>query len=231
VANIPKKPIRKTAPLAAKPAPPETAPPEPVAEAAALVEDAAPADELVQLDVKDGTIEPAIETAAVTDVPAPAAEGTMIMTDVIETGKKFAADAKANVETVVAEFNEKAKAAAEKSARLFEEMGDLTKGNMEAIVESSKIAAKGVETLGQGAAEYGRKQFEKTSATMKSFASVKSPAEYFQLQSELLSGAFDAFASETSKNSEAMLKLVGDIAQPISTRVSIVTDKVKALAA
>src|SRR6202007_2910443 len=95
---------------------------------------------------------------------------------------------------------------------------DIAKGNLEAIVESSKIAAKGFETLGQSAAEYGRSSFEKTSATLKSFASVKSPTEFFQLQSELFTSAFDALASETAKNSEAVLKLAGEIAQPIRSR-------------
>ena len=66
---------------------------------------------------------------------------------------------------------------------------------------------------------------------MKSFASIKSPAEFFQLQSELFSQTMDSFASEASKNSEKMLKLVSDISQPISNRVSVVTEKVKSIAA
>jgi phasin family protein len=119
----------------------------------------------------------------------------------------------------------------EKSSKAFEEMGDLTKGNLEAIVESSKIAAKGVESLSQGAADFGRKSFEKTSATMKSFASVKTPAEFFQLQSELMSSMLDSFASESAKSSEAMLKLASEISQPLSNRVSVVTEKMKSIAA
>jgi hypothetical protein len=46
-----------------------------------------------------------------------------------------------------------------------------------------------------------------------------------------MSTAFDSFAQETAKNSEAMLKLAGEVAQPISSRVSLVTEKVKSLAA
>ena len=153
------------------------------------------------------------------------------MTDILETGKKYAEDAKAKLETVYADFNSKAKAGVEKSTKALEEMSDLAKGNVEALVESGKIAAKGIETMGQEAVDYGRKSFEKATATLKSFASVKSPTEFFQLQSELLSSSFDAFAKETAKNSEAMLKLAGDVAQPISTRVSLVTEKVKSLAA
>lgn len=159
------------------------------------------------------------------------AEGKAMMTDVIETTKKLTDEAKAKLESAFGEFSQKAKAGVEKSTKALGELSDITKGNVEAFVESGKIAAKGVEAMGQDAAEYGRKSFEKATATMKSFASVKSPTEFFQLQSELLSSSFDAFAKETAKNSEAMLKLAGDVAQPISTRVSLVTEKVKSLAA
>ncbi|MDF0541921.1 phasin family protein [Sphingobium sp. H39-3-25] len=158
-------------------------------------------------------------------------EGILKMTDVIETTKKFAEDTKAKFETAFADINDKAKASVEKSTKAMEELSALAKGNVEALVESGKIAAKGVEALGQDAAEYSRKNFEKATATMKSFASVKTPAEFFQLQSELLSSSFDAFAKETAKSSEALIKLTGDVVQPISNRVSIITDKVKSLAA
>lgn len=175
--------------------------------------------------IKETVLEPAEE-------PAPAhAEGTAVMTDVIESTKKFAEDTKAKFETAFADLNVKAKAGVEKSTKALGELSDLTKGNVEAFVESGKIAAKGVEALGQDAAEYSRKNFEKATATIKSFASIKSPTEFFQLQSELVSSAFDAFAKETAKNSEAILKLAGEVAQPISSRVSLVTEKVKSLAA
>src|SRR3546814_7170974 len=95
------------------------------------------------------------------------------------------------------------------------------KGNIEAIVESSKIAAKGFEALGQDSAEYGRKSFEDATATLKQFAAVKSPAEFFKLQSDYVRSAFDAVVAETSKKTEAVLKLAGDVAQPLSNRAAV----------
>jgi phasin family protein len=153
------------------------------------------------------------------------------MNEAIETTKKFAEDTKARVDTIISEMNDRAKVAMEKSSKAIEEFNDIAKGNIEAVVESSKIAAKGFEALGQNAAEYSRSSFERTSATLKSFASVKSPAEFFQLHSELVTNTLDNLASETARNSEVLLKLAGDIAQPISSRVAVVSDKMKALAA
>ncbi len=186
--------------------------------------------------------QPIVETSEAVETPSLAVEslpvmtasflkGESVMTDALETAKTYAEEAKTRFQSAFSDMNEKAKAAMEKSSKTFEEIGELTKGNMEAVVETSKIAAKGLESLGQEAAEFGRKSFEKTSATMKSFASVKSPAEFFQLQSELLTATIDSFASEAAKSSETMLKLVGDISQPISNRVSVVTEKMKSLAA
>jgi phasin family protein len=164
-------------------------------------------------------------------IPAAAEEGTNLMTDAIETTKKVATEAKEKFQAMFGDFNEKAKAAVEKSSKIVEDLNELTKGNVEAIVESSKIAAKGAESLGQEAAEYSRKNFEKATATMKSFASVKSPTEFFQLQSEFFSSAFDSMASEASKSSEALLKLAGDVVQPLSSRAAVVSEKVKSFTA
>lgn len=161
----------------------------------------------------------------------PALEGTKTMNDVIETGKKFAEDAKAKMETVYADLNEKAKAGVEKSTKAIEELSDLAKGNVEALVESGKIAAKGMETLGQEAVDYSRKSFEKATASFKTFSTIKTPTEFFQLQSQLFSSSFDDFTKEAAKSSEAMMKLAGDVASPLTARVTLVTDKVKSLAA
>ncbi|WP_298396152.1 phasin family protein [Sphingobium sp.] len=163
--------------------------------------------------------------------PLPATEGTKIMNDVIETGKKFAEETKAKLETAYADFNEKTKASVEKSTKAIEELSDLAKGNVEALVESGKIAAKGMETMGQEAVDYSKKSFEKATASFKSFSTVKTPTEFFQLQSQLLSSSFDEFTKEAAKSSEAFMKLAGDVAQPLTARVTLVTDKVKSLAA
>lgn len=129
------------------------------------------------------------------------------------------------------DVNERAKVAMEKSAKIVEEFADLTRGNVEAIVASSKVAAKGVETLSQEAAEFGRKSFEDASAAFKSFAEVKSATDFFKLQSDFARSAFDAAVAESAKVSEAVLKIAGDVAEPITSRYSVAAERVKTLAA
>lgn len=129
------------------------------------------------------------------------------------------------------DVNARAKVAMEKSAKIAEEFADLTRGNVEAFVASSKVAAKGVETLSQEAAEYGRKSFEDASAALKSFAEVKSATDFFKLQSDYARSAFDAAVAESAKVSEAFLKIAGDVAEPITSRYSVAAERVKTLAA
>ncbi|SDA36550.1 phasin family protein [Sphingomonas sp. NFR15] len=136
-------------------------------------------------------------------------------------------DATAKTQTYFGDANERAKAAFEKSTKLFEDMNAFGKGNIEAVVESSKIAAKGFESFGQEAAEYTRKQFEGATAMMKSFASVKSPTELFKLQSDYFRQSFDSLVAESSKHTEALLKLAGEVAQPLSNRVALAAEKAK----
>ena len=140
----------------------------------------------------------------------------------------FAAD---QFKGVFGDVNSRAKAAAERSAKVAEEFADLTRGNVEAMVASSKIAAKAVETLSQDAAEYGRKAFEEASATLKSFAEVKSATDFFKLQGDYARAAFDSAVAESARLSETVLKLAGDVAEPITSRYTVAAERVKTLAA
>lgn len=150
-----------------------------------------------------------------------------------ETRKSFetAQVATDQVQAMFGDVNERAKTQLEKNARIAEEMSQLGQGNVEALVAASKVAAKGVETLGQEVAEFGRKSFEEASAALKSFAEVKSPTDLFRLQSEFAKSQFESMIAESSKMSEAMMKLAGDVAQPLTSRYSVAAERVKSVVA
>jgi len=233
-----KKPVapkaKIVAPAVEKPAPEPVAEtiavPAPVAEPVPAVE-AAP-QELVETveAVAEPVVEAVTETAtnvaaAVETVVAPVKE-TVKMATIENTVENNTAKAQA----FFADFNDRTKAAVEKSTKLVEEANEFAKGNVEALVESGRIAAKGFETFGQDAAEYSRKSFESATAALKTMAAVKSPTEFFKLQSDFVRGAFDSYVAEASMNTEALLKLAGDAAQPLSNRVAVAAEKVKTAA-
>ncbi|MFA6046859.1 MAG: TIGR01841 family phasin [Phycisphaerales bacterium] len=170
----------------------------------------------------------AVKTAPVKKlVKAPVAlakKETKVMQDTI---KKTTAETTERAKAMFGDINARTKDAVAKSTKAFEEMNEFTKGNIEALVASSKIAAKGAEDIAKYSAEYGRKAIADTTENAKKFAAVKSPTEFFQLQSELVKSSIDAMVSESSKFTENYLKLMGEVSQPISNRVAVAVEKVK----
>ena len=130
-------------------------------------------------------------------------------------------------QTAMKEAAGKAKAALEKSQAALGDMGAFTKGNVEAVVESSKILATGLQEMTKSYAAETKTVVETMQAEIKELASVKSPTEFFEKQNALMRKQFDAAVAATSKNSEAMLKLVSEAFQPISNRVSLAVEKMK----
>lgn len=136
----------------------------------------------------------------------------------------------AKTQTVFNDATERAKGAVEKGQKMFEEANEFGKGNIEALVESSKIAARGIEAMSQEAAAYAKKTFDEATAAAKTLSSVKSPTEFMKLQSDYARAAFDAMVQQTSRNTEAMLKLAGEVAQPLSNRAALAAEKIKVTA-
>ena len=177
-----------------------------------------------------------IETpAAATPVAAPAPVKGNTMNDTITnaqaTIKTAAEDMQNRATEMFGDMNTRAKDAMSKGTKAIEELVEFSKGNVEAIVASGRVAAKGAEEIAKYSAEYGRTAVEKANATAKQFAAVKSPTEFFQLQGEVAKQTLDALVAEGSKFTENYLKLVGEIAQPISNRVAVAAEKVKSTSA
>lgn len=160
--------------------------------------------------------------------PKPVAAATKGFKTMNDTVKKFADEAKTRTEALTADFNEKAKEAFAKSSKLAEEAVEFNKANVEALVEAGKIAAKNLEVLGQEGVTFARKSFEDTTAALKGYTAVKTPADFFKLYAENSKKAFDAAVAQTSKTSELVVKLTNESFAPISNRVSVITSKLKA---
>ena len=115
----------------------------------------------------------------------------------------------------------------DKSNALFADAGEFTKGNVEALVESGKVLAAGLQDLGKVYVEDAKTGFETMTADVKELAAVKSPADFFKLQGEILRRNFDAAMATGSKRSEALVKLANDAFAPVQSRVSVAIEKVK----
>jgi phasin family protein len=229
--KIAKPAVKAPAARVAKPkaAPKPVAKPEPAPPAATVASAAKAPVAAARIEtpaVAPAVTEKTIEAVTTATQTAAAAVAPVIQKD-IQTMENTIKTVTEKTQAAFAEFNDRAKTAVEKSTKMFEDANEFGKGNVEALVESSKIAAKGFETLGQDAAAYAKKSFEDSSAALKSFAGAKSPTDFFKLHSDFVRGAFDSAVAESAKSTEAFLKLASEIAQPLSNRFAVAAEKAK----
>jgi phasin family protein len=119
----------------------------------------------------------------------------------------------------------------ERSQKVAGEMAELTRANVEALVETGKIAAAGAQTLGQEAIARTRENLEQTTQQVRSLSQAGSPTEFFQLQSEIARTQFDRMVAESSRFAESMVKLAGEAFQPLSTRAALNAEKINEITA
>ncbi|MGJ3627621.1 phasin family protein [Sphingomonas sp. MMS24-JH45] len=65
---------------------------------------------------------------------------------------------------------------------------------------------------------------------MRAMASVKSPTELMKLQADYVRSSFDALVAQTSRTTEAQLKLAGEIAQPLQNCFALAAEELKVAA-
>jgi phasin family protein len=242
-ARAPRKPVAASAVPAAVKAPepvvaaPSVAPTPPVATpiAAAPVVKPTPAIPLPAAPVAAApVIEPApVAAPAATDTlpaEAPARKEPIMNETLTANAENLTQKAQDGARTMFTQASEQTRSAMEKTKKAAEEMAEFGKGNLEALVESSRIAAQGFEAMGKDAAAFFRSRYDSTAEVVKSMAAVKSPTELMQLQADFFRGAFDAMVAEASRTTEVSMKLAGDIAKPIQNRVALAADKVKVAA-
>ena len=134
-------------------------------------------------------------------------------------------------QTLFADAGERGQDMVKKSQKVAEELADLTRANVEAIVESGRVAAEGARTIGQDVVALSRDGVEQTADAIRSLAEAKSPTEYLQLQGEFARASFDRMVAESSKLTETVVKLAGEAFQPLSNRATANAERFNTLVA
>jgi phasin family protein len=135
------------------------------------------------------------------------------------------------LQTMFTEVGERGQQLAERSQKATGELVELTRANVEALVESGRIAAAGAHTLGQDALARTREGLEQTVSQVKSLTQAQSPTEFFQLQAEIARSQFDRSVADGSRFAESMVKLLGEAVQPLSNRAAVNAEKLSNLTA
>lgn len=123
-------------------------------------------------------------------------------------------------QSMFAQAGERGEEAAKRSQEAGEELTDITRANVEAIVEAAQIAAEGARSIGEEFVESSRESIEQAANAARVMAEAKSSTEFVQLQAEFARTSFDRMVTESSRLTESFVKLAGEAFQPISNRAS-----------
>jgi phasin family protein len=137
----------------------------------------------------------------------------------------------APIQTILTEANERGQEMVKRSQKVAEELADLARANVEAVVEAGRVATEGARTIGQDVVAKQRDSFEQAADAIRSLAEAKSPTEYLQLQSDFARASFDRAVAESSKLTESLVKLAGEAFQPLSNRASANAERFNTLVA
>lgn len=172
-------------------------------------ETAATATESTAEPVQVPAAEPVqVQTAEPVQVPA-----TEAASSVITTGPA------AGVEQI--ETQEKTNMA----IKTAEDFVAFTQGNFEAVVKAGQIWATGVQDLSKTFAASAQAQVEETLATVKALSSVKSLKDAIDLQTTLARASLEKAVTETSKLTDASVKLTEQTLAPLTARVTLAVEK------
>lgn len=113
----------------------------------------------------------------------------------------------------------------EKITATTEEFVNFGQANVEALVKSSQIWAAGVQDLQKTFAATAQAQMDAAMSTLKALSGVKSAKEAFDLQATLARSSVETVVAETSKLTDASMKLAEQAIAPITARVTLAMEK------
>jgi hypothetical protein len=125
---------------------------------------------------------------------------------------------KADLPELVADVQDKAVAAFEKSTQIAGKVGEAVKGSADAVVTSGKILGAGFKEIGVSSVADSRKAIVTFGDDLKEFASIKSPSDLLRFQGKLAGRNLDAAFALAAKNGQTLRDLAGKAWAPLAGR-------------
>jgi phasin family protein len=120
----------------------------------------------------------------------------------------------------------KMKEGMEKAMKTAEEIVSFNQGNLEALIKSGQIWAAGVQDLSKHIASTAQASFEESMSAFKAMTSVKSIKDAIDLQTSFARSTLEKTIAESSKLTDASLKLTEQTLAPITARVTLAVEKI-----
>jgi phasin family protein len=160
--------------------------------------------------------------AALKPVESAAYAGKETVESMMKAGSEAAQKGYAQAVQMTKEQVEKTSEAMFKS---YDQINTFGKENLEAVVASGSIVAKGVENLSKEVFALAQSSFETSMNLAKAFMGVKSVREAVDLQSELSRTQFDKLMADSAKLTELSMKVANEAFQPIQARFNVAFER------
>ena len=103
-----------------------------------------------------------------------------------------------------------------------EKLTIVAKNNAEALTKSGTAAVSGIESIAKAYQALATKNFEKLSASVHALTSVKSPAEFFQVQQKLVTESFETALADGQAIAELTKSVFTAAFEPVKKQVEAV---------
>lgn len=207
--------------------PKATATPAPAPKVAAPISAApisATPDNTAPVDIDPPAVAPPpVDAPLLVDAPgveAPAIEAPAVTAAAIEPTVSAPIDSAPSAAAATEATTVNVKQGMEKVMKTAEEFVAFGQGNMDAFVKCSQIWTAGVQDLSKQVAATAQAQFDETLSVFKAMTSVKSLKDAFELQSSFARTAMEKTVAQSSRLTDASLKLTEQALAPITARVT-----------
>ena len=116
--------------------------------------------------------------------------------------------------------NQAFKETVERSLSTLGQLNDVSKKNLEAMVQSVTAATKGAESIGSQAMNYGKSSMEQGAEAARALTAAKSVQEAVELQTNYARTALEGYLSELNRMSETVANSVKESLAPLNERAT-----------
>ncbi|MEM6489208.1 MAG: phasin family protein [Pseudomonadota bacterium] len=119
----------------------------------------------------------------------------------------------------------------ERMTKGFEGVASFNQDNLDAMMESTRIAAKAAESVNQQMVAYSKRSYEESIAAAKDIAGAKSAVELVEKQASFAKAAMETLFAEASKMNDTLSAATKEASAPLTARLHAGVDFAKSLTA
>lgn len=128
-------------------------------------------------------------------------------------------------EQTVAATKEQVDKASAQLLKGYEDYAAFSKANLDALVKSGSVFAKGAEDINKQLLAFARASFDQSVAAGRALLAAKSINEVVELQNSYAKQSLDSLVAETTKLQELSVKVANEAIAPLNARVNATVEK------